>query len=220
MLLTLNPFHANVSYTYEKENNSQLTFLDLLFTRNEIHLDATVYRKDTHNDRNAFPPVSWKRGTLRTLVNIANLIYSNKELLHKELAYLRLVFLKKNDYPLWTMKQLMKEIEESQKQKEVTQISITELENSQEQKFHSLLLHFVGSKGTTIVKNLNKTLKIVLPNNVKTRITSTGQNLNGRFQIIDKINEMHKHDLIYYTKCPEPSCMMSVSIATSSIRKF
>ena len=65
----------------------------------------------------------------------------------------------------------------------------------------------MGSKGTTIVKNLNRTLKVVLPNNVKTRITSTGQKLNGRFQIIDKINEMHKHDLIYYTKCPEPSCI-------------
>ena len=125
---------------------------------------------------------------------------------HEELAYLRSVFLKKNGYPLSTIKQLMKKIEESQKQKEVTQVGMTDQPTPQEQKVNSLLFLFAGSKGTTIVENLNKTLKNVLPSNVKTRITYTGQKLNSRFQIKDKINEKHKHDLIYYTKCPEKFC--------------
>ena len=30
--------------------------------------------------------------------------------------------------------------------------------------------------------------------------------MNSRFQIKDKINEKHKHDIIYYTKCPEAYC--------------
>ena len=161
----------NLSFTYEKENNSQLSFLDVLFIRNGTHLDTTVYRKDTNTDLclhwDAFTPVSWKRGTLRTLVNRAYLVCSNKELLRKELAYLKSVFLKKNGYTLSTIKQLMKEIEEKQKQKKVTQISMTEQPNPQEQKVHSFLLPFAGPKGTTIVKNLNKTLKNVLPSNVK-----------------------------------------------------
>ena len=87
------------------------------------------------------------------------------------------MFLKKNGYPLLTLKQLMKEIEEKQKQKEVTQISVTEQPNPQEQKVHSLLLSFVGPKGTTMVKNLNKALKNVLLSNVKRWITCTGQKL-------------------------------------------
>ena len=124
-MTTLNWLYSNIRFIYEKENNSQLPFLDVLFIRNETHLDTTVYRKNTHNDLylhwDAFAPVSRKRGTLRTLINRAYLICSNKELLHKELAYLRSVFLKKNGYPLSTIKQLMKEIEESQKQKEVTE---------------------------------------------------------------------------------------------------
>ena len=124
-MTTLNWLYSNIRFIYEKENNSQLPFLDVLFIRNETHLDTTVYRKDTHNDLylhwDAFAPVSWKRGTLRTLINRAYLICSNKELLHKELAYLRSIFLKKNGYHLSTIKQLMKEIEESQKQKEVTE---------------------------------------------------------------------------------------------------
>ena len=53
----------------------------------------------------------------------------------------------------------MKEIEKSQKQKKVTQISMTEQPNPEEQRVHSLLLPFAGSKGTTIIKNMNKTFK-------------------------------------------------------------
>ena len=78
---------------------------------------------------------------------------------------------------------------------------MTDQPNPREQKVHSLLLPFAGSKGTTILKNLNKTLKNVLRSNVKTRITYAGQKLNSRFQVKDKINKKHKHDLIYYTKC-------------------
>ena len=102
----------------------------------------------------------------------------------------------------------MKVIEEKQKQKqkEVTQISVTEQPNPQEQKVHSLLLPSAGPKSTTIVKNLNKTLKNVLSSNVKTRITYTGQKLDSRFQIKDKRNEKPKHDFIYYTKLTEASC--------------
>ena len=124
-LKTLSSFHPNISFTYGKENNSQLPFVDVLFIRNGTHLHTTVYRNDTRNDLylhwDALAPVSWKRGTLRTLVNRAYLVCSNKELLRKELAYLKSVFLKKNGYTLSTIKQLMKEIEEKQKQKEISQ---------------------------------------------------------------------------------------------------
>ena len=92
VLTTLNLFYPNTSFTLEKENNSQLPFLDVLFIRNGTRLDTTVYRKNTHNDLylhwDAFTPVSWKRGTLTTQVNRAYLVCSNKELPHKELAYL------------------------------------------------------------------------------------------------------------------------------------
>ena len=72
VLTTLNSFHPNISFTYEKENHSQLLFLDVLFIRNGTHLDTTVYRKDTHNDLylhcDAFARVSWKRRIFITLI--------------------------------------------------------------------------------------------------------------------------------------------------------
>ena len=174
----------------KKEITVSYRFIDVLFIRNGTQLDTTVYQKDTHNDLylywDAFAPVTWKLGTLRTLVNRAYLVCSHKELIHKELAYLKLVFLKKDGYPLSTIKHLMKEIEKKQKQKEVTQIKMPQQPNPQEQNVYSLLLPFAGPKGTTIVKNLNKTLKNVLPSNVKTCITYAGQKLTCRFQIKDK----------------------------------
>ena len=55
--------------------------------------------------------------------------------------------------------------------------------NPQEQRVYSLLLPFAGSQGSTIVKNLNKTLENALPNSVKTRITYTVKKLSSKFQI-------------------------------------
>ena len=52
-----------------------------------------------------------------------------------------------------------------------------------------------------------KTLKNVLHGNLKTCINYTGQKLNSRFQIKDKINKkQHKQNLIYYTAWPKASC--------------
>lgn len=90
----------------------------------------------------------------------------------------------------------MKEVKESQKQKEVTHNSMVEQPNPQEERVYSLL-SFTGSKGTTIVKNQNETLENILPNNAKIRITYTGKKLNRTFLIKDKANKKHKHNLIY-----------------------
>ena len=62
---------------------------------------------------------------------------------------------------------------------------MTEQASPQERRVRSLLLPFPDSKGTTIIKNINKTLKNVLPTNLKTRISYTGQKLYTRFQIKD-----------------------------------
>ena len=53
---------------------------------------------------------------------------------------------------------------------------------------------------------MNNSLKRILPDNVKTRVTYTGQKLSTKLQIKDKTKDQHKHDLVYYSKCPEPTC--------------
>ena len=56
--------------------------------------------------------------------------------------------------------ELTKGVEGNQKQKEVTQTSMVEQPNPQEQGVHSLLLPFAVPKGATNVKNLSKTFKM------------------------------------------------------------
>ena len=57
---------------------------------------------------------------------------------------------------------------------------MTEQPNLLKQRVHSLLLLFPSSKGTAMVKNLNKTFKNILPNNVKMCISYTGQKLSKK----------------------------------------
>ena len=45
VLTTLNSFNPDLNVTYEKENNSQLLFLDVLFIRNGRHLDTKFTEK-------------------------------------------------------------------------------------------------------------------------------------------------------------------------------
>ena len=64
---------------------------------------------------------------------------------------------------------------------------------------------YAGPKGNTIIKTINNSLKRILPDNVETRVTYTGQKFDTKFQNKDKTKDQHKHDLVYYSKSPEPT---------------
>ena len=68
------------------------------------------------------------------------------------------------------------------------------------------MLPFAGAKGNTMLKSMNRCIKHIVPNDVNTQITYTGHKLNTRFQMKDRISQIHKHDLVYYVKRPDQSC--------------
>ena len=107
-------FHPNIKFTYEKKVDDTLPFLDVLFIRNSDHVHKTVYRKETNNDLylnwQAFASISWKCGTLRSLVNRAYIICSKNNYLQQELKNLQQMFQTQNDYQVWIIKQIMKEV--------------------------------------------------------------------------------------------------------------
>ena len=74
-----------------------------MITRNGNNIITTVYHKTTLNDYyqhwNLFAPTSWKRETLKTLIDRAYLICSSPELRKQEIQHLKQIFHKKNDYP-------------------------------------------------------------------------------------------------------------------------
>ena len=53
---------------------------------------------------------------------------------------------------------------------------------------------------------MNNNIQRILPSYVRTIITYTGSKRGNNFQIKDLAKNQHEHYLIYYSKCPEPSC--------------
>ena len=77
---------------------------------------TAVYWKATNNyvylNWNAFVPISWKRGTLKTLIERAYLICSTDELRNRELEHIEKVFYENNSYPKYVIKQVLQQISE------------------------------------------------------------------------------------------------------------
>ena len=59
--------------------------------------------------------ISWKRGTLKTLVERAYLICSTIRLLEQELTHFRTVFINTNCYPNWIINQAFEQIKFTQR---------------------------------------------------------------------------------------------------------
>ena len=90
--------------------------MDNLISRKRNDIATKVYQKSTCNDIylnwNAFAQATWKRGTLKTLVERACVICSTDQLLQRKLKYLEKVFHKKNNYPKYIVKQILENITE------------------------------------------------------------------------------------------------------------
>ena len=126
-------------------------------------------------------PISWKRGTFRILVNRACIICSDNNYLQQELKHLERIFHTQNGNPLRIIKQILKEVKEN-KGPLVTAQNDAPLQNTnKDRKIHSLMLPLAGAKDNTMLKLMNRCIKHSVPNDVNTRITYTGYNLNTRF---------------------------------------
>ena len=54
---------------------------------------------------------------------------------------------------------------------------------------------------------MNKCVNKLLPNNTKIEVAFKSTKLSSCFNVKDKIDFEHNHDLIYHAKCPEPTCI-------------
>ena len=66
-----------------------------------------------------------------------------------------------------------------------------------------LILPYQGDKGIVLGKSLKRNLNKHLPNNFKAQVTFTDRKLSSQFNVKDTTKFEHKHDIIYFDKCPE-----------------
>ena len=60
-----------------------------------------------------------------------------------------------------------------------------------------------GKQGENVIRSLRNNFDKILPHDVELNLFYTGTKLLAKFQIKDKTKDEHKHDLVYYRKCPE-----------------
>ena len=100
-LTHLNSFHPSLHFTYEKESNHSLPFLDVLVERHDSEFLTSVYRKPTFTGQyllwNSFSPQKQKINLIGTLVHRAFMICS-KSKLEPEFGKIRSTLLE-NGYP-------------------------------------------------------------------------------------------------------------------------
>ena len=68
-----------------------------------------------------FAPDKWKWRKLKTLTIKAYDVFSNKELLQKELNYIKKVFPVNNNYPNWVIKKFLQQVKLQQRQQQQQQ---------------------------------------------------------------------------------------------------
>ena len=89
----LNRQHRNIKFTFEKQVNKQISFLDVLITNDGGQFCTSVFRKETaiglFTNYLGFTPFSYKVGLVRTLLHHAFMISSNWFLFHEEIIKIK-----------------------------------------------------------------------------------------------------------------------------------
>ena len=97
----LNSLHPSLYFTFEKECNRTLPFLDVLVEKNDHELVTSIYRKPTFTGQylrwNSFCPMKRKTDLISTLVHRA-LVICSKSTLQNQLFNIRSILIN-NGYP-------------------------------------------------------------------------------------------------------------------------
>ena len=215
----LNSYDQNIKFTYEKEREMKISFLDVSIERTKENLiETSVYRKPTdnniHMNWHSYSPISWKLGTLRSLIQRALLLSSTETLLQKELNHLRNTFQNNNQFPPRIINStISKEIRKHQQDKikptkSQTDITTTVTSNNikeEKTKIH-LSLPYAGNNGQKMIRKLKRTVENNSRNNINLQVTYKPSKLSSRFKVKDKIRFEHQHNVSYHVKCPNKNC--------------
>ena len=97
----LSSLHPSLCFTFEKECNRTLPFLDALVEKNDHEFVTSIFRKPTFTDQyirwNSFCPMKRKTTLISTLVHRA-LVICSKSTLQNELSNIRSILIN-NGYP-------------------------------------------------------------------------------------------------------------------------
>ena len=130
-------------------------------------------------------------------------ICSNEEEKEKELTHLKKVFTEINGYPVSLVEKTLQKVKD-ERLRPVNKDNKNEEEN--DIKTLMIKMPYAGDKGESIIKDLNRTLKNTLPNNIRCRVVRTGTKIERKFNIKDKLEDQHKSNFVYQHQCKNKNC--------------
>ena len=227
VLEKLNEFHQSIKFTFEKENDGTIAFLDVKVIR-KINgcFETDIHRKPTDTNVyvnwKAFAPKIWKTGTLKGLIRRAFMICSTKEFQKKEIAFLKKVFGEKNGFPsrvihdcIYSVKQKMEEetrsltsegdpdiLEEDGNQEtgnQITRDGQGAMGDDVESK-PLIIIPYKGKEGDKIMAQFRNAVAKALPPNIKPQIAYQGKKIGSFFKVKDSIPVEHQSDCVYAYK--------------------
>ena len=104
VLERLNSFHPSIKFTFEKEVDGSIAFLDVkVLKKSDGSFNTDVHRKPTDTNIyvnwEAFAPKAWKTGTLKGLVRRALTMCSTEDSQKREIEFLKKIFREQNGFP-------------------------------------------------------------------------------------------------------------------------
>lgn len=199
----LNKQHKNIHFTHEEEKDNNLSFLDILVTRDGEHFLTSLYRKATfsgvYTNFQSFIPLQYKHGLLFTLLYRAYTISSNFEIFHNEICTLKTIWLK-NAYPLSMIdKCILKyfnKIYSARNEPPLTKPSTTS-----STKGLTLILPFLGKASLEMKSRITHMFKDLLPSVKVNVILSSKYRLSSVFKFKDKIPDDLRSHILYKFSC-------------------
>ena len=113
-------------------------------------------------------------------------------------------------YPKWLLKQTLDSFENNNKNYNNNinneNHNDTNLNSLSDTIVHTLKLPYKGDHNINLIKSIKTSTKKSLPKKYDVRIILTGTKLSSQFNIKDDTNKQHKHDLVYFSRCPSTDC--------------
>ena len=193
----LNSRHRNITFTFEKECEGKISFLDVSVSREKGKFVTSVYRKPTFSgvfsSFKSFIPEKFKQGLVSTLLFRCFSISSDFSKFHLEVKTLKDIF-RKNSYPMDFIDKCIRKFLNNclVPKTRVTTVPKKEI---------LIILLFLGKTSTQIRTKLNRLLTKSLPYCKPIFVFKPVKRLSACFPFKDKIPNYLCSGLVYHFKC-------------------
>ena len=189
--------HPNMNFTFEQEKNGKLSFLDVEVSRDGNTFVTSVYRKPTFSGVYAhfdsFLLSTYKIGMIYTLVFRCFRICSDWNKFHKEIIFLKDIFLK-NGYPTSFIDKCFKTFLDQLFIKKPQVLTV-------EKKTLTLVLPFLGNLSLQTKTKLQNVLKRVLGYCKIQIVFKSQRNLSNVFRFKDRLPYELISRVVYTFQC-------------------